>query len=58
MSMNENNMITISVEEYKKLIAISVRVEVFAAYVNSERYAVSREDCGSYLGFKVSGYDD
>lgn len=58
MSMNENIMISIPVEEYKKLIALSVRVEVFADYVNGEKYSIDREDCGTYLGFEVSKHDD
>lgn len=49
----EEKMITIPVEEYKKLLETSVRVGIFADYVNSEKYSIGREDCGKYLGFEV-----
>ena len=58
MSMNENNMITISVEEYKRLLEVSVRVGIFADYVNESKYSVGREECGLYLGFEVRKHDD
>lgn len=50
--------ITIPVEEYKKLLEISVRVDVFAAYVNEERYSIDRQSCGKYLGFEVEEKED
>lgn len=58
MSMNENNMITISVEEYKRLLELSVRVGIFADNVNESRYSIGREECGQYLGFEVCKHDD
>ncbi len=45
--------ITISVKEYKELLETAVRVKVFEEFVNSEKYSISREECGKYLGFKV-----
>jgi len=50
--MEERN-ITIPVEEYKKLLKMSVRVSVFADYVNQSKYSIDREDCGRFLGFEV-----
>lgn len=50
--------ITISVEEYKKLLEMSVRVSVFADYVNQSRYSIDREDCGRFLGFEVVKEED
>lgn len=47
------NMISIPMEEYKKLIESSVRVEIFADFVNSTNYGVGRDECASYLGFKI-----
>ena len=49
--------ITISVEEYKKLLEASVRISVFADFVNREKYNIDREDCGKYLGFEVVEYE-
>lgn len=48
----EEEKITISVNEYKRLLETSVRVEIFADHVNKRSY-LDREDCGKYLGFKV-----
>lgn len=50
--------ITISVEEYKKLLEMSVRVSVFADYVNQSKYSIDREDCGRFLGFEVAKMED
>lgn len=50
--------ITISVEEYKKLLEMSVRVSVFADYVNQSKYSINREDCGRFLGFEVVKEED
>jgi len=50
--------ITISVEEYKKLLEMSVRVSVFADYVNQSKYSIYREDCGRFLGFEVVKEED
>lgn len=50
--------ITISLEEYKKLIDTSVRVSVFADFVNREKYSIDRTDCGKFLGFEVENKED
>lgn len=55
--MEERN-ITIPVEEYKKLLEMSVRVSVFADYVNQSKYSIDREDCGRFLGFEVVKEED
>ncbi len=54
----EEKTITIAVKEYKKLLAMSVRVELFADFVNGEKYSISREDCGKFLGFEVVKVED
>ena len=54
----EEKTITISVEEYKKMLATSVRVELFADYVNGEKYSISREECGKFLGCKVMEHEE
>lgn len=54
----EEKMITIPVEEYKKMLTTSVRVELFADYVNGEKYSISRKDCGKFLGFKVMEHEE
>lgn len=55
--MEERN-ITIPVEEYKKLLEMSVRVGVFADFVNGSKYSIEREDCGRFLGFEVVKEED
>lgn len=50
--------ITISVEEYKKLLKMSVRVSVFADYVNQSKYSIDQEDCGRFLGFAVANPEE
>lgn len=50
--MEERN-ITIPVEEYKKLLETSVRINLFADFVNQSKYSIGREDCGRFLGFEV-----
>lgn len=55
--MEERN-ITITTEEYKKLLEASVRVSVFADYVNQSKYSIEREDCGRFLGFEVVEHEE
>lgn len=50
--------VTISAEEYKKLLGASVRIDVFADFVNAEKYSISRENCGQFLGFKVKKVEE
>lgn len=54
----EEKTITISVEEYKKLLESSVRIVVFADFVNGSKYDIDRDDCGKFLGFKVVNVDE
>lgn len=55
--MEERN-ITITEEEYKKLLEMSVRVGVFADFVNGSKYSIDREDCGRFLGFEVANAEE
>lgn len=55
--MEERN-ITIPVEEYKKLLEASVRINLFADFVNQSKYSIDREDCGRFLGFEVVKIED
>lgn len=50
--------ITISTEEYKNLVKLQARVEVFAEFVNLEKYSVSRAECAKFLGFELEKNDD
>lgn len=45
--------ITISVEEYKRLLEAQVRINVFSVYVNNERYNIERKECAAFLGFDL-----
>ena len=50
--------ITISVEEYKNLLECKVRSELFAHFVNNEKYSIDRETCASYIGFDLKEKKD
>ena len=50
--------IVISVKEYRDLIEKSVRIEIFADFVNAQKYSIDREDCGKFLGFKITCAED
>lgn len=50
--------VTITMEEYKLLLEASVRIQVFADYVNREKYSIDREVCGRFLGFEVEEKED
>lgn len=50
--------ITISIEEYKRLLEASIRIDIFADYVNNQKYSIEREKCGGYLGFNVKNKED
>ena len=45
--------ITVSLEEYKELIACKVRIEVFCHFVNKTKYSISPEECAKFLGFEL-----
>ena len=53
-----DEMITIPVTEYEKLLETFVRVKIFSEFVNDEKYGISREHCGKYLGFEVENKED
>ena len=55
--MEERN-ITITVEEYKKLLEMSVRVDLFVDYVNRSKYSIDREECRRFFGDKVNKEED
>ena len=50
--------ITISVEEYKNLLECKLRSELFADFVNNEKYSLYRETCASYIGFDLKEKKD
>lgn len=54
----EEKTITIPVKEYKKMLEASVRIDVFANYVNQSKYSIDQEDCGRFLGFEVVKEED
>lgn len=49
----EEKTITIPVEEYKKLLAASVKIDIFSNFVKGSKYSIDREDCEKFFGFKV-----
>lgn len=51
-------MVTIPIDEYKKLLEASVRIGIFADFVNTCKYSVDRDECGTFLGFKVEDKED
>ena len=55
--MEERN-ITIPVEEYKKLLEMSVRVDLFVDYVNRSKYSIDREECRRFFADKVNKEED
>lgn len=50
--------ITISIEEYKKLVRLEVRVEEFANHVNREEWRIDRETCARMLGFELENKEN
>lgn len=50
--------ITIPIEEYKKLLEVSIRIVIFSDFVNGSKYSIDREDCGKFLGFKVIEHEE
>lgn len=54
----EEKLITIPVEEYKELLKMSARVELFAEFVNREGSLIYRKDCGKFFGFEVVKDED
>ena len=50
--------ITISVEEYKRLLEAQVRIRVFSEFVNREAYSIDRAKCAGFLGFELEKADE
>ncbi len=46
------SQITIPTEEYKELVKIQARVEIFEQFVNSKKHSVDKEECAMFLAFK------
>lgn len=47
----KEGFVKISLEEYRDLLDAQSRIDVFAEYVNNERYSIEREKCSMILGF-------
>lgn len=54
----EEKMITIPVEEYKKLLEGSVRIKIFADFVRTTKYSIEREKCGRIFEFNIDDKED
>ena len=54
----DNRTIPVPAEEYMELLGSHVRIKAFADFVNKQEYSISREDCGSWLGFEVEEKED
>lgn len=52
MGIFEVNMVKIPIIEYKRLLEASARVQIFSAFVNSEKY-ITQEECRKFLGIEV-----
>lgn len=50
--------ITISVEEYKRLLEAQMRIKIFSEFVNNEKYGIDREQCAGFLGFDLEEKTD
>lgn len=47
----KEGFVKISLEEYRNLLDAQSRIDVFAEYVNKEKYSIEREKCATMLGF-------
>lgn len=54
----DERTITLSVEEYKKLLEAAVRIEALKSFVRDSEYRIEREDCGRFLGFEIEDKED
>lgn len=45
--------ITLTKEEYRKLLESEIRIKMFAAYVNGKTYSISKKECADLLGFEL-----
>lgn len=50
--------ITITMEEYKRYIELSVRIKVLAEYIKQEKYSLDKERIKSTLGLASDVTDD
>lgn len=53
-----SDIINIPIEEYKKLLEMSVRVDLFVDYVNRSKYSIDRGECRRFFGDKVNKEED
>lgn len=58
MNVGENNTVTISVEEYRKLLEIQARADILKEYTLPQTYSVSRGMIARILGFELSNVEE
>ena len=58
MNVCENNTVTISVEEYRKLLEIQARADILKEYTIPQTYSVSRGMIARILGFELSNVEE
>ena len=58
MNVGENNTVTISVEEYRKLLEIQDRADILKEYTIPQTYSVSRGMIARILGFELSNVEE
>ncbi len=58
MNVGENNTVTISVEEYRKLLEIQARADILKEYTIQQTYSVSRGMIARILGFELSNVEE
>ena len=56
--MGENNTVTISVEEYRKLLEIQARADILKEYTIPQTYSISRGMIAKILGFKLPNVEE
>lgn len=54
----DDNTVSITTTEYKRLISLEARVCALIAYVNRYKYAIERDIIGGILGFSVNEVSD
>ena len=54
MNVGENNTVTISVEEYRKLLEIQARADILKEYTIPQTYSVSRGMIGRGVSYTSS----
>lgn len=58
MNVGENNTVTISVEEYRKLLEIQARADILKEYTIPQTYSVPRGMIAKILGFKLPNAEE